>query len=146
MVGDIAELKPGQVRGTGAAGGGNPGIQPGQRSPGTPQGGQRGGQPAHAPKGRVPQGTLTLLTNERGGIVDDLIVTNALEDHLYVVSNAGCADKDLAILRVRGRPSPPGGGDARWERVLPPFGDVRGCAGRGGRGPRAAPAPARPPR
>ncbi|XP_074952612.1 aminomethyltransferase, mitochondrial isoform X3 [Phalacrocorax aristotelis] len=46
------------------------------------------------------QGTLTLLTNEKGGIVDDLIVTNTLEDHLYVVSNAGCADKDLAIMRI----------------------------------------------
>ncbi|XP_074691989.1 aminomethyltransferase, mitochondrial isoform X2 [Strix aluco] len=49
----------------------------------------------------MPQGTLTLLTNERGGIVDDLIVTNTSEDHLYVVSNAGCADKDLAIMRGR---------------------------------------------
>uniref|UniRef100_A0A663MIK0 Aminomethyltransferase n=1 Tax=Athene cunicularia TaxID=194338 RepID=A0A663MIK0_ATHCN len=58
---------------------------------------------------KLGQGTLTLLTNERGGIVDDLIVTNTSEDHLYVVSNAGCADKDLAIMRVRGRPSPAGG-------------------------------------
>ncbi|NXK77601.1 GCST protein, partial [Amazona guildingii] len=48
------------------------------------------------------QGTLTLLTNERGGIVDDLIITNTLEEHLYVVSNAGCADKDLAIMRGHG--------------------------------------------
>lgn len=55
--------------------------------------------------GRVPQGTLTLLTNEKGGITDDLIVTNT-SDHLYVVSNAACADKDLAILRVWGCLSP----------------------------------------
>ena len=48
------------------------------------------------------QGTLTLLTNESGGIVDDLIVTNTSDGHLYIVSNAGCADKDLAIMRVRG--------------------------------------------
>ncbi|NXX01589.1 GCST protein, partial [Larus smithsonianus] len=47
------------------------------------------------------QGTLTLVTNERGGIVDDLIVTNTSEDHLYVVSNAGCAEKDLAVMRDR---------------------------------------------
>ncbi|NXU33484.1 GCST protein, partial [Drymodes brunneopygia] len=47
------------------------------------------------------QGTLTLLTNEKGGITDDLIVTNTSEDHLYVVSNAACAGKDLAILRDR---------------------------------------------
>ncbi|XP_033922061.1 aminomethyltransferase, mitochondrial isoform X1 [Melopsittacus undulatus] len=56
------------------------------------------------------QGTLTLLTNERGGIMDDLIVTNTLEDHLYVVSNASCADKDLAIMRVHGCLNPVGGG------------------------------------
>eukprot|EP00076_Gallus_gallus_P025650 XP_015148304.1 aminomethyltransferase, mitochondrial isoform X1 [Gallus gallus] len=49
---------------------------------------------------RPGQGTLTLLTNERGGIVDDLIVTNTAEDHLYVVSNAGCADKDRAVMEV----------------------------------------------
>ena len=47
--------------------------------------------------------------------MDDLIVTNTSEDHLYVVSNAGCADKDLAIMRVRGCPSPAGSGDVRWE-------------------------------
>ncbi|XP_008497248.2 aminomethyltransferase, mitochondrial [Calypte anna] len=50
---------------------------------------------------KLGQGTLTLLTNEKGGIVDDLIVTNAVGDHLYVVSNAGCADKDLAVMRGR---------------------------------------------
>ncbi|NWH70719.1 GCST protein, partial [Piaya cayana] len=50
---------------------------------------------------RPGQGTLTLLTNEKGGIVDDLIVTNTLEGDLYIVSNAGCADKDLAILQGR---------------------------------------------
>ncbi|KFO75976.1 hypothetical protein N303_15587, partial [Cuculus canorus] len=50
---------------------------------------------------RPGQGTLTLLTNEKGGIIDDLIVTNTLEDYLYIVSNAGCADKDLAIMKGR---------------------------------------------
>ncbi|NWQ95770.1 GCST protein, partial [Burhinus bistriatus] len=61
------------------------------------------------------QGTLTLLTNERGGIVDDLIVTNASEDHLYVVSNAGCADKDLAIMRGRAAELQAAGSDIRLE-------------------------------
>ncbi|XP_033922064.1 aminomethyltransferase, mitochondrial isoform X5 [Melopsittacus undulatus] len=42
--------------------------------------------------------------------MDDLIVTNTLEDHLYVVSNASCADKDLAIMRVHGCLNPVGGG------------------------------------
>ncbi|ODM98639.1 Aminomethyltransferase, mitochondrial [Orchesella cincta] len=46
------------------------------------------------------QGTLTLFTNPQGGIIDDLIVTKTLENHLYVVSNAGCRDKDLPLMRT----------------------------------------------
>ncbi|XP_007533615.1 aminomethyltransferase, mitochondrial isoform X2 [Erinaceus europaeus] len=45
------------------------------------------------------QGTLSLFTNEAGGILDDLIVTNTSEGYLYVVSNAGCRDKDLALMQ-----------------------------------------------
>ena len=41
---------------------------------------------------------LTLYTNERGGILDDLIVTKTDRDYLYVVSNAGRATQDLAHL------------------------------------------------
>jgi aminomethyltransferase len=37
--------------------------------------------------------TLSVFTNENGGIIDDTIV-NKQRDHFYVVSNAGCADKD----------------------------------------------------
>ncbi|XP_062970546.1 aminomethyltransferase, mitochondrial isoform X2 [Cynocephalus volans] len=48
---------------------------------------------------RPNQGTLSLFTNETGGILDDLIVTNTSEGHLYVVSNAGCWDKDLARMQ-----------------------------------------------
>jgi aminomethyltransferase len=44
-------------------------------------------------------GTLTVFTNERGGIIDDLIVTNTSQGYLYVVSNAGCADQDLAHMK-----------------------------------------------
>jgi len=36
----------------------------------------------------------TVLTNEKGGIIDDAIVSK-YNDHLYVVVNAGCADKDF---------------------------------------------------
>ncbi|KAF1516201.1 Aminomethyltransferase, mitochondrial, partial [Eudyptula minor] len=61
------------------------------------------------------QGTLTLLTNERGGIVDDLIVTNTSEDHLYVVSNAGCTNKDLAIMRGRAAELQAAGSDVHLE-------------------------------
>lgn len=45
------------------------------------------------------QGTLTLFTTESGGIIDDLIVTKISSDHLYIVSNAGCINKDLAHLQ-----------------------------------------------
>ncbi|KAJ2910087.1 hypothetical protein GGI21_001229, partial [Coemansia aciculifera] len=41
--------------------------------------------------------TLSLFTNSNGGIEDDTIITQQ-RDSLYVVSNAGCADKDLAHL------------------------------------------------
>ncbi|NXU50204.1 GCST protein, partial [Turnix velox] len=61
------------------------------------------------------QGTLTLVTNERGGIMDDLIVTNTSEDHLYVVSNAGCAEKDLTIMRNRVAELQAAGGDVQLE-------------------------------
>lgn len=41
--------------------------------------------------------TLTLYTNKRGGIIDDLIVAKQ-EDHLYIVSNAARAQEDWAHL------------------------------------------------
>ncbi|XP_071491294.1 aminomethyltransferase, mitochondrial-like [Diadema antillarum] len=47
------------------------------------------------------KGTLSLLINDQGGIIDDLIINQTSEDHLYVVSNAGCADKDQAHIRSR---------------------------------------------
>ncbi|XP_060096074.1 aminomethyltransferase, mitochondrial-like isoform X2 [Heteronotia binoei] len=49
------------------------------------------------------QGTLSLFTNEKGGIIDDLIVTSTSEQHLYVVSNAGCMDKDLALMQNKAK-------------------------------------------
>ena len=42
-------------------------------------------------------GRLTMLLNERGGIVDDCVVV-ADETDLHVVLNAGCRDKDLALI------------------------------------------------
>lgn len=47
------------------------------------------------------QGTLSLFTNIKGGIMDDLIVTKTDQGYLYVVSNAGCADKDSAHMLAR---------------------------------------------
>ncbi|XP_014808973.1 PREDICTED: aminomethyltransferase, mitochondrial [Calidris pugnax] len=61
------------------------------------------------------QGTLTLLTNERGGIVDDLIVTNTSEDHLYLVSNASCVNKDLTVMRDRAAELQAAGSDVHLE-------------------------------
>ena len=40
----------------------------------------------------------TQFTNEAGGILDDLIVSQA-GDHLFLVVNAGCRDADIAHLR-----------------------------------------------
>ncbi|EDO31336.1 predicted protein, partial [Nematostella vectensis] len=45
-------------------------------------------------------GTLSLFTNDNGGIRDDLII-NKLDDVIYVVSNAGCADKITQHLKDR---------------------------------------------
>lgn len=47
------------------------------------------------------QGTLSLFTTDKGGIIDDLIVTKTDQTYLYVVSNAGCADKDSAHMKAR---------------------------------------------
>ena len=46
-------------------------------------------------------GTLSLFTTETGGIADDLIVTRTAAGPLYIVSNAGCRDKDLALMERR---------------------------------------------
>ncbi|XP_067938103.1 aminomethyltransferase, mitochondrial-like isoform X2 [Watersipora subatra] len=46
-------------------------------------------------------GTLTLFTNNEGGILDDLIVSKTAEGYLYVVSNAGCRDGDLKHMQDR---------------------------------------------
>ena len=46
------------------------------------------------------QGMLTLFTTPSGGIIDDLIVSKTDLGYLYVVSNAGCIDKDLPHMQV----------------------------------------------
>merc|ERR1712151_894948 len=44
-------------------------------------------------------GTLSVILNEAGGIIDDTMVTNCHSkehgEHVYQVVNAGCATKDL---------------------------------------------------
>ena len=48
---------------------------------------------------REGKARYTLLTNEDGGIMDDLIVSNA-GDHLYLVVNAAMRDRDIGHLRA----------------------------------------------
>lgn len=40
----------------------------------------------------------SLFTNDEGGILDDLMISNA-GDHLYLVVNAACKDQDIPLLR-----------------------------------------------
>ncbi|MCE3255661.1 MAG: Aminomethyltransferase (glycine cleavage system protein) [Rickettsiaceae bacterium] len=41
----------------------------------------------------------TVLTNENGGIIDDLIITKLSADKFFVVINAGCKEKDIAWIK-----------------------------------------------
>lgn len=41
-----------------------------------------------------------LLTNDQGGILDDLMVANR-GDHIFLVVNAGCAEQDIAHLQAQ---------------------------------------------
>lgn len=40
-------------------------------------------------------GSLSVFTNEKGGIIDDTVVTKISGEELYIVVNAGCREKDL---------------------------------------------------
>ncbi|ODV90511.1 hypothetical protein CANCADRAFT_2238 [Tortispora caseinolytica NRRL Y-17796] len=44
-------------------------------------------------------GSLTVLLNDDGGIVDDTIVTKLDDSEYYVVTNAGCREGDLAYFK-----------------------------------------------
>lgn len=41
----------------------------------------------------------TVLTNEQGGIIDDLMITKTGEDEFHSVINAGCKDKDIEWIK-----------------------------------------------
>jgi len=43
-------------------------------------------------------GTLSVVTNDKGGIIDDTVITKVNDEDIYVVLNAGCADKDRAHI------------------------------------------------
>jgi aminomethyltransferase len=44
---------------------------------------------------KLGHSTLSLFTTETGGILDDTVINRKDASSLYVVSNAGCAEKDL---------------------------------------------------
>ncbi|KAI8511476.1 hypothetical protein Bbelb_105760 [Branchiostoma belcheri] len=68
------------------------------------------------------QGTLTLFTNDQGGIMDDLIVSKTSEGFLYVVTNAGCAEKDIAHMQSQCKEFQAQGHDAAVEVIQDQFG------------------------
>lgn len=47
----------------------------------------------------VHRQTYALLTNEQGGVMDDLIITRWGEDQFFLVVNAACKTQDIAHLR-----------------------------------------------
>lgn len=55
--------------------------------------------PTNFEKCNVNQAKYTVLVNERGGIIDDLIITKFSASHFSAVINAGTKDKDIEYLR-----------------------------------------------
>lgn len=51
-----------------------------------------------SPFGKTPisRAKYTVLTNDEGGIIDDLIISRLSDDTFFVVYNAGCKEKDEA--------------------------------------------------
>lgn len=66
-------------------------------------------------KGLPPgTGTLSVFTNENGGVIDDTVITKVTDDHIYLVVNAGCRDKDLAHLGKHLKPFQDAGKAVGW--------------------------------
>ena len=61
-------------------------------------------------------GSLTVIPNEEGGIIDDCIVTNA-GDHLYMVINAGHEEIDLPHIKKYMDEFVAAGGDVSFETL-----------------------------
>ncbi|KAK3267270.1 hypothetical protein CYMTET_24161 [Cymbomonas tetramitiformis] len=60
-------------------------------------------------------GTLSVITNEKGGAIDDTVITKVNSDHLYLVVNAGCREKDLNHIEGHMAEFKAKGGDVNWE-------------------------------
>ena len=64
---------------------------------------------------KTDTGTLSVFTNDKGGIIDDLIVTKTSRDYIYLVTNAGCRDKDLILMKRKEEEMKREGKDVRLE-------------------------------
>lgn len=45
--------------------------------------------------------TLSVMLNDKGGIIDDTVITKHANDAFYVVTNAGRRDRDLSHLKAK---------------------------------------------
>jgi len=61
--------------------------------------------PSAFTKTKIGRAKYTVLTNEAGGILDDLIVTRLDDEKFYVVLNAGRKDEDLKWIKSHLPPS-----------------------------------------
>jgi aminomethyltransferase len=59
-------------------------------------------------------GTLTVFTNEKGGAIGNSVITKVNDQHIYLVVNAGCRDKDLAHIGEYMEAFNKKGGDVKW--------------------------------
>ena len=55
--------------------------------------------PANLQTLEINQQTYSTLTNEHGGVLDDLIIARWTEDTFFLVVNAGCKEQDIAHIR-----------------------------------------------
>ncbi len=54
--------------------------------------------PSNFQNAKINAAKYTVLTNESGGIVDDLIITKLDDTKFFTVINAGCKEKDIAWI------------------------------------------------
>lgn len=45
------------------------------------------------------QNHLSVFLNKNGGVVDDTIITKHDDDSFYIVTNAGCREKDISFIK-----------------------------------------------
>ncbi|MBN4075142.1 MAG: glycine cleavage system protein T [SAR86 cluster bacterium] len=48
----------------------------------------------------INQQSYAVLTNEKGGVIDDLMITRIEENKFFLVINAACKEKDISHLRA----------------------------------------------